>query len=106
MCRGRAFTEADDEKAPKVSVINETMAKNFWPDQNPLGKRFSTKSAAGPFVEVVGVVPDGKYRGVVETSAPHFYIPFSHSHLPLPTFHLHTSVPPPTISLHTQPHLL
>ncbi len=100
--RGRAFTEADDENAPKVSVINETMAKNLWPDQNPLGKRFSAKSAAGPFVEVVGVVQDGKYRGVVETSAPHFYIPFSQSYLPLRTFHVRTSVPPESISMQVQ----
>src|SRR6267154_149866 len=100
--RGRAFTEADDENAPKVSVINETMAKNLWPDQNPLGERFSAKSAAGPFVEVVGVVQDGKYRGVVETSAPHFYIPFSQSYLPLRTFHVRTSVPPESISMQVQ----
>jgi len=100
--RGRAFTEADDENAPKVSVINETMAKNLWPDQNPLGERFSAKSAAGPFVEVVGVVQDGKYRGVVETSAPHFYIPFSQSYLPLRTFHVRTSVPPESISVQVQ----
>jgi len=100
--RGRAFTEADDENVPKVSVINETMAKTLWPDQNPLGKRFSTKSAAGPFVEVVGVVQDGKYRGVVETSAPHFYIPFSQSYLPLRTFHVRTSVSPESISMQVQ----
>jgi len=102
MHRGRAFTEADGENAPKVSVINETMAKNLWPDQNPLGKRFSIKGAAGPFIEVVGVVQDGKYRGVVETSLPHFYVPLSQSYMPLRTFHVRTSVPPESISMQAQ----
>jgi predicted permease len=69
---GRIFTDADNEKARDVAIINQTMAKKFWPDQDPLGKRFSTKSASGPFVEVVGVVQDGRYKDVVEEPQSHF----------------------------------
>jgi predicted permease len=100
--RGRTFTDADDENSPKVAIINQTMAKQFWPDQDPLGKRFSTKGPNGPFLEVVGVVQDGKYKGVVETPTPFFYQPLNQSYIPLRTFHLRTSVPPENLSMQLQ----
>jgi predicted permease len=100
--QGRTFTDADDEKAPSVAIINQTMAKKFWPDQYPLGKRFSTKAASGPFILVVGVVQDGKYKGVVEDPQPHFYVPLSQAYMPLRTFHIRTSVPPESLSMQVQ----
>ena len=100
--RGRTFTTTDDEKSPQVAIINQTMAKQFWSDQDPLGKRFSTKGASGPFFEVVGVVQDGKYKGVVEDPLPHFYVPLSQSYVPLRTFHVRTSSPPENLSMQIQ----
>jgi predicted permease len=100
--RGRTFTDTDEEKAPPVAIINQTMAKQLWPDQDPLGKRFSTKSASGPFLEVVGVVQDGKYKGVVEDPQPHFYVPLGQSYEPLRTFHVRTSGPPERLSTEVQ----
>jgi predicted permease len=91
--RGRTFTDADDEKAPAVAIINQTMAKKFWPEQDAIGKRFRDK-AVQPFLEVVGVVQDGKYRGVIEDAQPYFYRPLSQSYMPMRTFHVRTSVPP------------
>jgi putative ABC transport system permease protein len=85
-----------------VAIINQTMAKQFWSDQDPLGKRFSTKGATGPFFEVVGVVQDGKYKGVVEDPLPHFYVPLSQSYVPLRTFHVRTSSPPENLSMQIQ----
>ena len=99
---GRAFTESDEEKTLAVAVINQTMAKKFWPDEDPLGKRFSTKGPSGPFIEVVGVVQDGKYKGVVEVPQPHFYLPLSQAYIPLRTFHIRTSVPPESLSTQVQ----
>lgn len=96
--RGRVFTDADDEKAPGVAIINETMAKKFWPEQDAVGKRFSVKGASGPFLEVVGVVQDGKYRSVVDQPQPLFYRPLSQSYLPMRTFHVRTSVPPESLA--------
>jgi len=52
---GRAFMDGDSETSPRVAIINETMARHFWPNENPIGKRFSLTSDAGPFVEIVGV---------------------------------------------------
>ena len=98
--RGRAFAETDGEKAPEVAIVNETMAKQFWPGQDAVGKRFSLKD--GPALEVVGVVQDGKYRGVVEDPQPFFYRPLSQSYFALRTFHLRSSVPPETLAAQVQ----
>jgi predicted permease len=91
---GRAFTEADNEKAPAVAIINQTMARQFWSNENALGKRFSIKGPAGPFIEVVGVVQDGKYKSVVEESTPFFYLPPSQVYVDFRTVHVRTSLPP------------
>jgi hypothetical protein len=70
-------TEADNEKAPAVAMINQTMAKQFWSTENVVGKRFSIKGATGTFIEVVGVVQDGKYNSVVQDPTPFYYLPLN-----------------------------
>jgi macrolide transport system ATP-binding/permease protein len=95
--RGRVFTKADSEKAAKVAIVNEAMAKKFWPGEEVLGKRFKVKGPAKAdesLIEVVGVVQNGKYRGVVEDPLPAFYVPVEQSYMPLRTIHVRTSVPP------------
>jgi predicted permease len=92
--RGRAFTDADNEKAPAVAVINQTMAKQVWSSENVLGKRFSIKGPAGPYIEVVGVVQDGKYKSVVEDPTPFFYLPLRQVYVDFRIVHVRTSLPP------------
>jgi predicted permease len=75
--RGRAFTRADDEHAQRVAIVNETMAKKFWPNESPIGKRFSTKGDAGPFIEVVGETGKGKYIFIGESPMPAYYVPIA-----------------------------
>ena len=70
---GRDLTAHDDEKAPKVSLINERMARRFWPNQNPIGKHFTM--AKSDF-EVVGVVRDAKYDSLRRDVSPTVYHPF------------------------------
>lgn len=63
--RGRGLTAADDEDAPGAVVINETLARQYWPGENPLGARFELGGGAGPgWVTVVGVVGDVRRRGL------------------------------------------
>src|SRR5262249_13703939 len=63
--RGRWFTARDTATAPKVMVINETMARRFWPDEDPLGKRVTMKDWGDPLTgEIVGVVGDVKANGL------------------------------------------
>jgi predicted permease len=70
---GRDLTARDDEKAPKVSLINESMAHRFWANQNPIGKHF--RMANSDF-EVVGVVRDAKYDSLRRDVSPTVYHPF------------------------------
>ncbi|HEY6389471.1 MAG TPA: ABC transporter permease, partial [Candidatus Acidoferrum sp.] len=99
LLRGRKFADADGEKAPLVAVINQNMAKKFWPSEDALGRRFSIKGPKGPFIEVVGIVQDGKYQDVTEDPQPYFYVPFEQSYMSIRTIHVRTSVPPETLAL-------
>jgi putative ABC transport system permease protein len=61
LTQGRIFTEADRPGAPNVAIINELMAKKYWPGQSPLGKRIGSATAVDPqWCEIVGVVRDFK----------------------------------------------
>ena len=55
------------------SVINEAMARHFWPNENPLGKMFSSGSQNGPWKQVIGVVSDVRQRGITNVPAPEAY---------------------------------
>ncbi len=60
--QGRILTEADHENAPPVAVINETMARRFWPGESPVGRRISRGDPVlNDWVEIVGVVSDIRY---------------------------------------------
>lgn len=99
LLRGRKFGDADGEKAPGVAIINQSMAKKFWPNEDALGRRFSNKGANGPFMEIVGIVQDGKYQNVAEDPQPFFYLPLDQSYMSIRTIHVRTSVPPETLAL-------
>jgi predicted permease len=96
--RGRVFTSADIEKAPNVAIVNETMAKKFWPGQDVLGRHFRFTVGEPKQWEVVGVVGDTKIKGITEEPTPFFFVPIEQSYMPLRTIHLRTSVPPESVS--------
>ena len=73
--RGRGISAADDENAPAVAIINQTMADQFWPHEDPIGKRFQVKESSAPIIEVVGVMQDGKYLSIGEDPQPYFCVP-------------------------------
>jgi predicted permease len=75
---GRAFGPQDTKTSPKVAVISEEMARRFFPQESPLGKRYRKgTSGAGDELEVVGVVKDAKYRSLTEGPQPMAYYPHS-----------------------------
>lgn len=92
--QGRVFTAADRDKAPNVAIVNEAMAKKFWPGQDVLGKHFRFTVGQPTQWEVVGVVGDTKVKSLTEDATPFFYVPLEQSYMPLRTIHLRTSVPP------------
>jgi len=99
LLRGRAFNESDNPTAPPVVIINQTMADRFWPNQNPLGKSFSLKTATGPpkTLQVVGVAANGKYLFVAEDPTPFFYVPLVQNYTSARTLLVRSSVPPETL---------
>jgi len=88
--RGRFFTAADTEKAPAVVVINATMAKTYFPGENPLGKRLqvgATPESDVPWMEVVGVVGDVR-QGLDLDPKAEMYLPYRQADQVLPVFQL------------------
>jgi predicted permease len=79
--RGRAFTDSDDEHAPRAAIVNQTMAARYWPNQDALGKRFHTGSPDSPMWQIVGVAQDAKYVAVFESPIPYFYLPLAQSYI-------------------------
>ena len=77
--RGRAFAESDDEHAPRVVVINQTMAARYWPGEDAIGKRLRIGAQDSTPWEVVGIAEDGKYVSVSEKPLPYFYVPMAQS---------------------------
>jgi predicted permease len=73
LLNGRDFTDRDDRKSLQVAIINEAMAKRFWPGCNPIGRKFKTGDGTRT---VVGIVKTGKYHSLAESATCFFYIPF------------------------------
>src|SRR5262245_10205225 len=74
--QGRALQPSDDANAPPVVVINETMARSFWPNESPLGKRIQLLMGAsqkGPLAEIIGVVRDVSLNQLNEETQPEAY---------------------------------
>ncbi|MBD0373379.1 MAG: ABC transporter permease [Pyrinomonadaceae bacterium] len=90
--RGRDFDDRDKEVSTRVAVINETMARRFWPGEDAIGKRFFLGQLSdGEPVEVVGVVRDGKYRTLGEDPRPYFYLTSAQEYQPQMTLHVRTA---------------
>jgi putative ABC transport system permease protein len=86
---GRAFTLRDDEVAPRVAVINEMMARAYWPGQGAIGRRLRLERE-GPPVEIVGVVKNSKYGSIGEEPRPCLYLPFAQNYRSASILFLHT----------------
>jgi putative ABC transport system permease protein len=85
--QGRWFTRADTRESPLVTIISESMARRFFPDRNPLGRRLKASGpelTQIPFMEIVGVVGDLKYQGLDRTMPEAYYIPFDQDPFPGP----------------------
>jgi putative ABC transport system permease protein len=76
---GREFTSADTASSPKVAIINETMARRFFANRNPIGSHFAFGAGdrVRPDIEIVGVVKDSKHGAVREETRPFAYLPYA-----------------------------
>lgn len=76
LIKGRVFETADHEDAPRVAVINETMARRLWPDEDPIGERVSTDFERD-WATIIGVVGDVKHHGLGTEPKPELYRPYA-----------------------------
>ena len=71
---GREFTDADNATAPKVVIVNQALARRYWPNENPVGKHIVVGRQTAS--EIIGVAVDVKNRGLALDAAPQLYLPF------------------------------
>jgi predicted permease len=78
MVRGRAFTAADDEQAPRVAIISEKLAKREFGDSDPIGQRikYGIPSSQRQWMTIVGIAGDTKPYALDGETVPHVYAPF------------------------------
>jgi predicted permease len=74
---GRNFTDSDTDKTEQVVLIDQTLARRYWPNEDPLGKRLKPGpvDSKNPWSTIVGIVGDIKSDGFDAPTAPHIYIP-------------------------------
>src|SRR5207342_223234 len=73
LVRGRLFTDADDERSPGVAIVNEAMARIYWPGADPLGQRIKTSRRATSWTTVVGIVADARTETIDGVPEPHVF---------------------------------
>ena len=90
LLEGREFTPQDAEGAPPVVIVNEAVARRYWPGQHAVGKRTSRG-------EVVGVVRNTKEKGLTQDPTPTIYLPLLQGYVPELTLHVRSAVDPATL---------
>ena len=76
LMRGRVFNEDDRDGNQKVVIIDESTARRYWIDRDPIGRRIRTGPATNPWWTVVGIVRDVKNDGLDADTVPHIYVPY------------------------------
>ena len=76
--QGRYFTKADNENSLPVAIVNETMARQYWPGENALGRRFKIGGPENdvPWTQIVGIVADVRQMGLDEPVKAEMYLPY------------------------------
>jgi len=93
---GRTFNQQDDERAPKVVIVNQTFASKYFPNESPLGKRFAFDPKKPDEFEIIGLVKDTKYATQREEIRPIAYLPWRQTPLVMSSanFYLRTAGDP------------
>ena len=94
LLKGREFSGADHERAPKVTIVNEAMAKRYWPNADPLGQRIKETSNEGVWREIVGVVGSVRHRARGDEPSPEMFVPWSQGPAPMLNVAVRTQAEP------------
>jgi predicted permease len=100
---GRRFTETDNAESPRVALINETLARYAWPNENPVGKYFQWKDGKKTRpIQVIGVTRDVKGTELLEDTPRGIYLPLAQQYNDGMTLHLRTNGKPEQLIAATQ----
>jgi len=75
LLHGRAFTERDDQNAAYIAIVSEAMAKQYWPNQDPIGHHLRLGSDATHSIEVVGIAKNARFQGLTGPIQPYLLVP-------------------------------
>ena len=90
---GRTFTKTDTHESAPVAIVNATLARKYWPNQNPVGKRLRFEDG-DPWTTVIGVVGDSRQLGLDHEPPPILYVPYQDLPLPFTTVVIRSALPP------------
>ena len=74
LIRGRLFNDFDKDTAPQVAVVNEAFARTYWPNEDPLGKRFKSTRPGSAWITVVGVIANARTESLAQADVPQLYL--------------------------------
>jgi putative ABC transport system permease protein len=96
---GREFTDEDGTSTTPVAIVNEALARRFWPGESGVGRRarLMLRSGPGPWLTVVGVVEDVRHHGLDRPVEPEIYVPYAQAPVESMTFLLRTGVDPASL---------
>jgi putative ABC transport system permease protein len=97
LMRGRVFTAQDNAKTPRVAIINETLARQHFPNEDPIGKRINITNGPDTWREIVGIVGDIKQYGPDKATSNQSYEPFAQVPFSSLNLVIRTSGPPATL---------
>jgi predicted permease len=83
--RGRDFTDADTASSLHAAIVNETLAREYFPGQDPIGQQMEVEAAPGAqptFLTIVGVARDARVMSLSSAPRPYLYVPFAQQYLP------------------------
>jgi predicted permease len=96
--RGRAFTDADEQNSQFVALIDERMASSFWPNQDPIGRRFTTKDDPKHSIAVIGVVRNTQSARLTDQNTPFFFAPLSQHYISFVTLQVRAFGAPESVA--------
>jgi predicted permease len=92
--RGRDFLSSDRADTPRVVIVNEQFVRNYYPNQEAIGKRLRLNGPEGPVAEIVGVAKQSTYLNPIEAPQGYLYVPLAQNPAPALTLMLETEGPP------------
>ena len=96
---GRTFTDQDVEDAPGVTIVSASLARKYWPGENPVGKRLRfDDDPKAPWITVVGVAGDARQLGLAKEPPVLLYFPYGQFILPFTSVAVRSALPPATVA--------